>query len=85
MAKMNLEIVTPEKPIVSTEIDEMVAPGALGEFGILPGHTTLFSALGSGRLVYYQGNQSKSLEVSGGFAEVCNDRITVMADSVIEN
>ena len=85
MAKMHLEIVTPEKPIVSTEIDELVAPGAMGEFGVLPGHTTLFSALGSGRLVYYQGNQSKSLEVSGGFAEVCNDRITVMADSVKEN
>ncbi len=85
MAKMHLDIVTPEKPIVSVEIDELVAPGAQGEFGVLPGHTTLITALGSGRLVYYQGNQSKSLEVNGGFAEVCNNRITVMADSVKEN
>ncbi|QQR81826.1 MAG: ATP synthase F1 subunit epsilon [Deltaproteobacteria bacterium] len=84
MAKMHLEIVTPEKPIVTAEIDELVAPGALGEFGVLPGHTTLFTALGSGRLVYTQGNQSKSLEVSGGFAEVCDNRITVMADTVKE-
>lgn len=84
MAKIHLEIVSPEKPLVSTEVDEVIAPGLLGEFGVLPGHTTLLSELGEGHLVYIQGGQSKTLEVSGGFAEVCGNRMTVMVDSVQE-
>lgn len=84
MAKIHLDIVSPEKPLVSAEVDEVLAPGLLGEFGILPGHTTLLSELGEGRLVYVQDGQSKTLEVSGGFAEVCGSRMTVMVDAAQE-
>jgi len=84
MAKIHLEIISPEKPLVSAEVDEVVAPGLLGEFGVLPGHTTLLSELGEGRLMYVQGGQPKTLEVSGGFAEVYGDHMTVMLDAVKE-
>lgn len=82
MAKIHLEIVTPDKPILKEEVDEVVIPGIFGEFGVLPGHTTFLSELGSGRLTYIQGSQSKSIELSGGFAEVQSDQVMVLADSV---
>ena len=83
--KINLEIVTPERPVLKEDVDEVVAPGLLGEFGILPGHTTLLSALGSGRLTFVRGGQSESIELSGGFAEVRLDSVTILADSVKDN
>lgn len=80
--KIHLEIVTPDKPILKEEIDEVVIPGIFGEFGVLPGHTTFLSELGSGRLTYTKGGESKSIELSGGFAEVRSDQVMVLADSV---
>ena len=82
MAKIRLEIVTPESAVLNEEVDEVVAPGALGQFGVLPGHTTLLAELGTGPLTYTKGGQSKSVQVSGGFAEVREDHVTILADSV---
>jgi F-type H+-transporting ATPase subunit epsilon len=82
MAKIRLEIVTPESAVLNEEVDEVVAPGALGQFGVLPGHTTLLAELGPGALTYVQGGQSKSLKVTGGFAEVREDHVTILADGV---
>lgn len=82
MGKLNLEIVTPERPILKEEVDEVVVPGISGEFGVLPGHTTFLSELGSGRLTYLKGGQSKTFELNGGFAEVREDHVTVLADLV---
>ena len=79
---LKVDIVTAERLVFSDEgVDEVVVPGIFGEFGVLPGHTTFLSGLGSGRLSYLQGGQSKSLELSGGFCEVRADRVTVLADS----
>jgi len=80
--KIHLEIVTSDKPILKEEIDEVVIPGIFGEFGVLPGHTTFLSELGSGRLTYTKGGETKSIELSGGFAEVRSDQVMVLADSV---
>lgn len=82
--KIHLEIVTPEKPILKEEVDEVVVPGGLGEFGVLPGHTTFLTELGKGRLTYIKQGQSQSIELSGGFAEVRQDHLTVLADSAAE-
>ncbi len=82
MAKIRLEIVTPESAVLNEEVDEVVAPGALGQFGVLPGHTTLLTELGTGPLTYTKGGQTKSLQVSGGFAEVREEHVTILADSV---
>lgn len=82
MAKLELEVVTPEQPVLKTEADDVVLPGIVGEFGVLPGHTTLLAELGSGRMVVTNQGHSKTYQVSGGFAEVCQDRVTVLAHKV---
>ena len=81
MGKVNLEVVTPEKVIVSQEVDMVVAPGVLGEFGVLEGHVPFLSGIVPGELHYTSGTQTESFVVSGGFAEVSNDRVSVLVDS----
>lgn len=82
MAKIQLEIVTPESNVLNEEVDEVVAPGVMGQFGVLPGHTTLLAELESGPLTYTKGGQAKTLQVTGGFAEVREDHVTILADGV---
>jgi F-type H+-transporting ATPase subunit epsilon len=80
---LQLEVVTPEKRVVQVEISELVAPGALGEFGVLPGHESFVTALGVGLVSFRSsaGGETRYLAVSGGFAEVGEDRIIVLADT----
>jgi len=77
--RLRLELVTPERLVLSEEVDEVRVPGTLGELGVLPGHTPLLTSLGTGPLSYYQGSSSHSLAVQDGFAEVLPDRVTVLA------
>ncbi|ABO51651.1 ATP synthase F1 subcomplex epsilon subunit [Desulforamulus reducens MI-1] len=82
MAKtQRLDIVTPEKVVFSEEIDFVVAPGADGELGILPEHAPLVTALKVGTLRVQQGGKFFKVAVSGGFMEVKNSRIVVLADT----
>jgi F-type H+-transporting ATPase subunit epsilon len=81
MGKVNLEVVTPEKVMVSQEVDMVVAPGVLGEFGVLEGHVPFLSGIVPGELRYTAGTQTESLVVSEGFVEVSNDRVSVLVDS----
>ena len=80
MSRLKLEIVTPEQPIVVAEVDEVIIPGANGEFGVLPEHTTFLTQLGEGALTYRQGTGHKKLTISGGFCEVRQNHVTVLAD-----
>ena len=84
MAKIKLEVVTPERLVVREEVDGVIIPAANGEIEILPMHTTLLAALGEGRLSYNSSGAVKSLDLKGGVAEVINDKVTVLADSVIQ-
>ncbi len=77
--RLRLELVTPERLVLSEEVDEVRVPGTLGELGVLPGHTPLLTSLGTGPLSYFQGSSSHSLAVQDGFAEVLPDRVTVLA------
>jgi F-type H+-transporting ATPase subunit epsilon len=82
MAKtQRLDIVTPEKVVFSEEIEFVVAPGADGELGILPEHAPLVTALKIGTLRVQQGGKFFKVAVSGGFMEVKNSRIVVLADT----
>jgi F-type H+-transporting ATPase subunit epsilon len=74
-----LELVTPERRVLSEEVAEVRIPGLLGELGVLPGHTPLLTALGTGPLAYTQGGREHRLALQGGFAEVLPDRVTVLA------
>ena len=81
MAKeLRLEIVTPDRAVVSTDVEYVGAPGVLGEFGVLPGHVPFLSALGVGNLHYNKGGKTYYVFVSGGFAEVSGDKVTVLAE-----
>jgi F-type H+-transporting ATPase subunit epsilon len=78
--KLTLVVVTPERTVVETEADEVQLPGELGYLGILPGHTTLITLLKTGVLSYKDAGTEKFFALSSGFAEIANDRVTVLAD-----
>ncbi|MFL6228023.1 MAG: F0F1 ATP synthase subunit epsilon [Pyrinomonadaceae bacterium] len=78
---LRLDIITPERNVLSETVDSVNVPGLGGELGILPGHTPLISQLQTGVLSYAQtGAAAKRLLVSGGFVEVRDDRVSVLAD-----
>ena len=81
MDKVHLEIVTPAKITVSQDVDIVVAPGSLGEFGVLPGHVSFLSGIVPGELRYTVDGKTEYLAVSGGFAEVSNDNVSILVDA----
>lgn len=79
--KLELEVVTPDRLVASESVDIVMAMGALGEFGILPGHIPFLTPLQPGELRYRKGNQLEYMAVNGGFAEVSNNKVTVLAEA----
>ena len=77
-----LEIVTPEKLVVKEAADEAQIPGLDGYLGILPGHAPLITELGVGVITYRAGGTTKTLSVAWGFAEVLQDKVTILAETV---
>jgi F-type H+-transporting ATPase subunit epsilon len=78
--QLQLDIVTPERRVLSEGVDTTTIPGLNGELGILPGHTPLISQLKTGILTYTQEGKTSQLHVSGGFVEVRDDRVSVLAE-----
>lgn len=78
--KIDLEVVTPERRVLSEPVDMVTVPGLGGELGVLPGHTPLISQLQTGVLSYVQAGKTFQLHVSGGFVEVRDDHVAVLAD-----
>jgi F-type H+-transporting ATPase subunit epsilon len=78
---IQLDIVTPEKRVLSVETDHVRAPGADGQFGVLPGHTPFIAAMEPGELVYLAGGVEHRMFVGGGFVEVADDHVIVLAES----
>jgi F-type H+-transporting ATPase subunit epsilon len=76
---IDLQIVTPDRPIVQEQVDEVEIPGAEGYFGVLPGHTPLLASLAVGELWYRKGQEKFYLSLAFGFAEVLPDRVTILA------
>ena len=76
-----LEVVTPDRLVLSTEADVVVCPGVEGQFGVLVGHIPFLSALEIGEMYYRKGGQIEYLAVSGGFAEVTGEKVTIVAES----
>lgn len=81
MGKLQLEVVTPEKVVVSQEVEMVVAPGTLGEFGILEGHVPFLSGIEPGEMRYSVGSRTERFVVTSGFAEVSNNRVSVLVDA----
>ena len=81
----SLEIVSPDKLLVSRDVDMVVIPASEGEIGVLPGHAPMIVALGEGVIRLYEANSIvQSFAVQGGFAEITPDRCTVLATEVEE-
>lgn len=79
--KMLLEIVAPSRQVVRSEhVDEVIAPGSEGEFGVLPGHTPFLATLKVGMLSYREGTEWHHLAVEWGYAEVGPERIVILAE-----
>ncbi|MBU0516097.1 MAG: F0F1 ATP synthase subunit epsilon [Proteobacteria bacterium] len=79
--KIQLEVVTPERPVVSEAVDLVVATSTEGEFGVLPNHAPLLTTLTAGELRYRVGDKQESMAVLGGFAQVADNKVTILADA----
>ena len=78
--KILLEVVTPEKLLLSMQVDEVIAPGSEGDFGVLPGHCHFLSALRIGELHYRINEETHHMAILWGYAEVTPTKVTVMAE-----
>jgi F-type H+-transporting ATPase subunit epsilon len=84
MAALTLEIVTPERRVATMQADEVRAPGALGGFGIRRDHTPFMSQLVPGRLTVVDGAREIHYAIGGGFLQVADNKVIVLADSAEE-
>ena len=81
MSTLQLEVVTPDKTVVSEAVEMAICPGVVGEFGVLPNHVSLLSALKIGDLRYRVNGKDEHVFISGGFADVNNNVLSVLAES----
>ena len=79
--KLTLEVVSPYGAAFKDEVDEVVAPGTEGEFGVLPGHVPFITTLKIGILIYKKDGRPGYIFVNSGYAEVFEDKVLVLADS----
>ncbi len=80
MSQLHLEVVTPERRVLAEQVNSVTVPGRSGEMQILPGHAALISELQTGVLTYNLDGTNFQLHVSGGFIEVNNDKVSVLAE-----
>ncbi len=80
MASLHFDLVAPDKLLFSGEVDQVDVPGSEGDFGVLAGHAPLVAMLKPGILVVYEAGQKKRIVVTGGFAEVNPQGLTILAD-----
>ncbi len=78
---LTLDIVTPERRVISVTVDEVRAPGAQGGFGIRQNHLPFMSALEPGRLTYVEGGREHHYAIGGGFLQVADNKVIVLADT----
>lgn len=81
MAKLSIDIVTPERRLLTSQVDEAILPGHDGLFGVREGHTPFLSLMQPGALTLREGTSTQVFFVGGGFVEVTNDHIRVLADA----
>ena len=81
--RLTLTLVTPTRRILQTECDEVRVPGASGYFGVRPGHEALLSTLDAGPLHILDGTETDAYAVVGGFAEIADDKVLILADEAV--
>lgn len=81
METLRLDIVTPERKVLSEDTNEVTAPGAKGLFGVRPGHAPFLTAVFPGALTFKTDGKLRSYAIGGGFVEVANNRVIVLAET----
>ena len=81
MGKLHLEVVTPEKVMVSKEVEIVTAPGSLGQFGVLEGHVPFLSGIQPGELRFTSDGKTELFAVTTGFAEISDNKVSVLVDA----
>ncbi len=81
--KLKFDLVSPERLVLSAEVDAVQVPGAEGDFGVLPNHSPVMAMLRPGTLTVENGGKSQSFELDGGFVDVTPEGVTVLAETII--
>lgn len=84
MAQFRFSLVAPERELFTGEVDQVDAPGAEGDFGVLAGHQPFMTTLRPGEVVVKSGNQVRVFTIEGGFADVTPESFTLLAESAVE-
>jgi F-type H+-transporting ATPase subunit epsilon len=84
MAKLHFSLVSPERELFSGDVDQVVAPGAEGQFGVLAGHAPFLTTLTEGDVVVLDGSSRRVFAIRGGFADVTGDGFTLLAEHASE-
>lgn len=83
--KLNLEVVSPEKLVMSKSVDMVTISGTEGDFGILPGHAAIISSIRPGLLEIESDKEIEKMFIGGGFIEVLNDKVSILATEVLSS
>lgn len=84
MAKLHFSLVAPERELYAGEVDQVDAPGAEGDFGVLQGHEPFMTTLREGQVTVRDGAKVKVFTIQGGFADVTPESFTILAESAVE-
>lgn len=79
--KLQLDVVTPERAVLSEAVEELILPGTEGYLGVRPGHAPLLTTLKVGSILIRKGKEARLLAVSWGFVEVLPDRVSILAET----
>ncbi len=82
---LHLEIITPEKTLYNDTVDEVIIPTQTGEIAVLPNHIPLVSQVSDGELIIKKNNSEQSLAISGGFVEITQNNVSILADYAIRS
>jgi len=81
MGNVHLEVVTPQRILISQDVESVVVPGSLGEFGVLEGHVPFLSGIVPGELRFTAGGKTERFVVASGFAEVSENKVSILVDA----
>lgn len=84
MAKFHFSLVAPERELYAGEVDQVDAPGAEGDFGVLQGHEPFMTTLRPGEVVVTSGSAKRVFSIQGGFADVTPESFTILAENAVE-
>ena len=84
MAKLHFSLVAPERELYAGEVDQVDAPGAEGDFGVLFGHEPFMTTLRPGEVIVRDGATRRVFTIEGGFADVTPESFTILAESAVE-